>query len=189
MSRKTMYRAALAAAALMFGTVATAADTPAATPFWITPTIPGAGKIHPLPHAAYQPNPGQTYKVVFLATKAGAKPTDVNPGLDHVARAVNLYVAAGVPLNHLKFVAIMAGPATAAALDNAHYMQKFGVDNPNLHLIAELRKAGVDVAVCGQAVAEANFQYDWVAHDVTLALSALVTVTSLEHQGYGLVPM
>ncbi len=189
MSRKAIYRAALAAAALVFAGVATAADTPAAAPFWITPTIPGAGKMHPLPHAAYQPNPAQTYKVVFFITKDGAKPTDVNPGLEHVARAVNLYVAAGVPLSHLKFVAIIAGPSTRIVLDNAHYMQKFGVDNPNLGLIAELRKAGIDVAVCGQAVAEANFQYDWIAHDVTLALSALVTVTELEHQGYGLMPM
>ncbi|HUX72701.1 MAG TPA: DsrE family protein [Steroidobacteraceae bacterium] len=188
MSRKPIRGAALAAA-LLLGAVAGAAAKAAAAPFWITPTIAGAGKMHPLPNGAYRPVPGETYKVVFLITHGGAKPTDIDPGLEHVARAVNLYVWAGVPLDHLKFVAIIAGPPTRIALDDAHYKQKFGVDNPNLALIAELRKAGVDVAVCGQAVAEANYKYRWVAQGVTLALSALTTVTALEHDGYGLVPM
>ena len=52
--------------------------------------------------------------VVFAVTKAGEKPTDVNPSLERVARSVNLYVSAGVPLDHLKFVAVAYGPATAA---------------------------------------------------------------------------
>jgi len=188
MTSNPICRAAFAAA-LLLSTAAFAAAAPAAAPFWITPTIAGAGKMHPLPDGAYKPVPGETYKVVFLITHGGAKAADVDPGLEHVARTVNLYAWAGVPLDHLKFVAIIAGSPTRAVLDNAHYRQKFGVDNPNLALIAELRKAGVDVAVCGQAVAESGFQYDWLAHGVTLALSALTTVTTLEHRGYGLVPM
>jgi intracellular sulfur oxidation DsrE/DsrF family protein len=63
------------------------------------------------------------------------------------------------------------------------------VPNPNLPLIAELKKAGVTVAVCGQAVAEHHYSYDSVASDVTLSLSALTTVTTLESQGYVLMPL
>ena len=159
------------------------------TPFWTTPTIQGYGKMHYLPHAAYKPSPAATYKVVFAMTLAASKPGVVDPALDHVARAVNLYVAAGVPLSHLKFVAIAYGPATSLALDDAHYEAMFHVPNPNLDLIAKLRKAGVDVAVCGQAVAEHHFQYAWIAHGVTIALSALTTLTTLQHEGYALVPM
>lgn len=159
------------------------------SPFWTTPTIQGYGKMHYLPHAAYRPNPAATYKVVFAMTLGSRKPDEVDAALDHVARAVNLYVAAGVPLSHLKFVAIAYGPATVVALDNAHYEAMFHVPNPNLDLIARLRKAGVDVAVCGQAVAEHHFEYSWIAHDVTVALSALTTVTSLQEQGYALVQM
>ena len=106
-----------------------------------------------------------------------------------VARTVNLYASAGVPLNHLKFVAVMYGAATDAALDNEHYRQKYGVDNPNLDLIRKLRNAGVDVAVCGQAAAEHQDQYEWIAPEVTLVLSALTTITTLEHQGYVLMPL
>ena len=86
-------------------------------------------------------------------------------------------------------MAVAYGPATPLALNDAQYRAKFGVANPNLPLIAELRKAGVDVSVCGQAVAEHDFQYDWVDKSVTLALSGLTTVTTLEHQGYDLMPM
>jgi intracellular sulfur oxidation DsrE/DsrF family protein len=157
--------------------------------FWTTPTIQGYGNIHYLPDSAFRPRPGHTYKVVFAMTQDAKDPAKVNPALDHVARTVNLYVAAGVPLAKLKFVAIAYGAATPLALDNAHYQAAYGMPNPNLPLIAELKKAGVTVAVCGQAVAEHHFGYDWIDADVTLALSGLTTVTTLEQQGYALMPL
>jgi intracellular sulfur oxidation DsrE/DsrF family protein len=157
--------------------------------FWQTPTIVGAGRIHPMPKAAYQPDSQATYKVVFSLSKAGAKPDQVSPSLEHVARAVNLYVNAGVPLSHLKFVAIAAGAATPIVLNDEQYKKKYGVANPNLAVITQLRKAGVDVAVCAQAVAEHDFNYDWVDSHVTVALSGLTTVIDLQQQGYALLPL
>ena len=156
--------------------------------FWQTPTIVGAGRIHLMPQAAYQPDRNATYKVVFSLSHFGANPSAVSPSLEHVARAVNLYVNAGVPLAHLKFVAIAAGPATPIVLNDAAYRNKYHVANPNLAVIAQLRKAGVDVAVCAQAVAEHDFQYDWVDSHVTVALSGLTTVIDLQQQGYALSP-
>ena len=167
----------------LFSTTVLAGDS-----FWQTPTIVGAGKIHPMPQAAYQPDRQATYKVVFSLSHFGAKPTEVSSSLEHVARAVNLYVNAGVPLSHLKFVAIAAGPATPIALNDVQYRKKYGVANPNLAVIAQLRKAGVDVAVCAQAVAEHDFQYDWIDSSVTVALSGLTTVINLQQQGYALMP-
>ncbi|GLQ49221.1 DsrE family protein [Dyella flava] len=177
----------VAAAGLMMSVAAVAADQPAG--FWATPTIAGYGKIHYLPNAAYKPVADQTYKIVFSLTQGAKSPDQVNPSLDHVARTVNLYVAAGVPLDHLKFVAVAAGAATPLVLNDAQYRAAYGIPNPNLPLIAKLRAAGVDVAVCGQAVAEHQFQYGWVDPHVTLSLSALTTITTLEHQGYGLMQM
>lgn len=163
--------------------------SPTAPGFWSTPTVPGYGKIHYLPQAKYQPAKDQTYKVVFTLTHGVTKPDQVNPGLEHIARTINLDVAAGVPLSHLKFVGIAYGAATSLALDNAQYRKAFGVDNPNLKLIAMLRKDGVDVAVCAQAVAEHGYEEAWVSHDVTLALSGLTTVIDLQHDGYALMPV
>jgi intracellular sulfur oxidation DsrE/DsrF family protein len=157
--------------------------------FWTTPAIPGYGKMHPLPQAAYKPNPHETYRIVFGLTAAPKTPGDVNPALERVARTVNLYASAGVPLSQLKFVAVAYGPATALALNDVQYKAAYGMDNPNLPLLRLLRKAGVDVAVCGQAVAEHDFQYDWIDSSVTVSLSALTTITTLEQAGYHLMPL
>lgn len=180
----------LIAATLAFACFGAAAQQNYSDPgFWSTPTVNGYGKIHYLPKAAYQPQKNVTYKIVFALTKGAKTPADVNPALDHVARTVNLYVAAGVPMSHLKFVAVAYGAATPLVLDNAHYRAKFGVDNPNLKLIEMLRKDGVDIAVCGQAVAEHKIDYSSVSSKVTLALSGLTTVTTLEQRGYSLMPL
>ncbi|WP_028203991.1 DsrE family protein [Paraburkholderia nodosa] len=157
--------------------------------FWTTPTIQGYGPIHFLPEAQFKPQADHTYKIVFALTQGSKRPDAVNPALDHVARTANLYAAAGVPPSHLKFVAVAYGAATPLVLDDAHYRAAYGVANPNLALIAELKKAGVTVAVCGQAVAEHHFSYDSIASDVTLALSGLTTVTTLESDGYVLMPL
>jgi intracellular sulfur oxidation DsrE/DsrF family protein len=182
---RDVLRVLVAAACLAAAVVSFGADAD----FWTTPTIHGYGRIHLVPHAAYVPDKTAHYKIVFALTSAATAPGRVNPSLDRVARTVNLYVASGVPLSHLKFVAIAYGGATPLALDDAHYHAQFGVANPNLPLIAELRSAGIDVAVCAQAIAEHHFDYSWLDHTITLALSGLTTVTTLEHAGYVLMPM
>jgi intracellular sulfur oxidation DsrE/DsrF family protein len=186
---KPLYRAALllALVATTFAANAAAADDDSGLSSG--PAIERYGLMHPLPKAAYQPDPKATYRVIFAMTAASKAPEEVNPAVERVARAVNLYVSAGVPLDHLKFVAIAYGAATAVALDDAHYKAAYGIANPNLPVIARLRKAGVDVAVCGQSVLEHKYQYEWIDPSVTLALSAITTITSLEQQGYSLMPL
>lgn len=169
------------------GYAAEPSSWPPATGFWTTPTIHDAGRIHYSHDFAYQPDPKATYKIVFGLTKMGAHPDQVSPSIEHLARAVNLYVKAGVPLDHLKFVAVAYGPGTAVVVDDAHYKAKFGVDNPNLPVIAQLRKAGVDVAVCAQAMAEHHFKYEWLDKNVTLALSGLSTLANLQLKGYAVL--
>jgi intracellular sulfur oxidation DsrE/DsrF family protein len=185
---KSIQSVVLSATLVAWGAAALGADVALAQEFWQTPAVPGVGKMHPLPTAAFQPEKNETYKVVF-SVQAGGRTDEPNPSLDRVARTVNLYASAGVPLSHLKFVAVMYGAATDAALDNEHYRQKYGVDNPNLDLIRKLHNAGVNVAVCGQAAAEHRDHYEWIAPEVTLALSALTTITTLEHEGYVLMPL
>jgi len=186
---KPIRHATLAGIFLAASASAIAAGNPSPQEFWQTPALVGVGKEHPLPQAAYQPQPQETYSVVFSITKAAGKPTEIDPSLEHVARLVNLYVSAGVPLSHLKFVAMIYDQAADAALDNEHYHQKYGVDNPNLGVIRTLRNAGIDVAVSGETIADQQEQYQWVAPQVTLALSGLTTITNLEHQGYVLIPL
>jgi intracellular sulfur oxidation DsrE/DsrF family protein len=179
----------IASIMIVFGFAFASGSAMAADNFWQTPAIKSAGRIHPLPQSAYQPSREATYKAVFWLTKAADKPDKLSPALERVARTVNLYVNAGVPLNHLKFIAVASGPATAIALDNAHYHKQYGTANPNLPVIKELREAGIDITVCSQAVAEHHYQYDWIDSHIRLALSALTTIIDLQQKGYALVPL
>jgi len=166
------------------------ADAARADGSGVTVAIPGyGGPVQDFPHAAYRPDPSLEYKEVFTLIHGSTRPGDANPYLPAVARAVNLFSAAGVPLSHLHFVVVIAGDATPIVLDNAHHREKLGVDNPNLALIAALRKAGVDVVVCDQAVAEHKYEFGWVDKSVTQAFSAMTTVIGLQQQGYALIAL
>ncbi len=160
-----------------------AISTPAVEPEWTYPTIKGFGKVVPLPNAGMQPSKTAEYKVVFNLTAAGDA-DKLNPSLDKLARAVNIFTSAGVPISHLHFVGVVHGPGTPMVLDNAHYREKFGVDNPNIKVIDALEAAGTKVVVCGQAVAHTGLQNEWIYSKVELTLSAITDLVLLEQQGY-----
>lgn len=154
----------------------------------VNPVIQSAGGMVPLPDAGMQPDRNTDYKAVFNLVTAGP-PDKVAPGLERVARTLNLFASAGVPLSRLHFVAVVHGPATASVLDDEHYRAKFGTDNPNTAVIAELDRAGVKVVVCGQALAHFQYPEAWVNTKVEVTLAALVDLIILQQQGYALVPL
>lgn len=162
---------------------ATAADIT-----WQYPVIKEYGKVHPLPQAAVQPSPKREYKILFSITKAAEAPDQVNPGLEHIARLINVFALAKVPMNKLKIVAVLHGPATSAALDDAHYRDKHHSANPNTKLIDALNRAGVTLYVCGQALAHNGFEPGWVEPKVTVALAALTVLPVYQLDGYALIP-
>jgi len=176
---------------LLFGlTLATVLILPAsADEGWQHPVIKSGGAVRPLPDAAVQPDRTAVYKTIFSVTKGSDDAKSVNDALDHVARTVNIFVSAGVPLDHLKFTVVVHGPALPLVLDNDHYQQLFRTDNPNLKLIAELKAAGVELLVCGQALAAKKYDASWVNPDIKVALSALSTIVIRQQQGYALMPL
>lgn len=151
---------------------------------WSYPAIAKYGPVHPLPQANVQPSKDHAYKAVFDVTSGIKDPSKPEPGLVHVARAVNVFASAGVPLKNLHFVAILHGPATPAILNNEAYKKKYGMDNPNLALIDALRKARVHVDVCGQALADLGIAHSEVYNQVRIDLSALATVVIYGNMGY-----
>lgn len=154
--------------------------------YWQYPAIQGYGRIHPRPKAAEQPSRHRIYKVVFDVTKGAPKATGPNPGLDHVARAVNVFASAGVPLKHMHFVAVIHGPAADSVLTAEAYKKKFNADNPNLKLISALHKAGVTLEVCGQSLADNGYQDSQVNPQVRITLSALADLALWGQRGYTL---
>jgi len=178
-------RCVAASALLCLSSLALAA--PASQGQWVYPVIKGYGGVHPLPHAAVQPDRHATYKAFFYIGWGSDKPSDVNPGLVHVARAVNVMVEAGVPLSHLHYVALIHEKAIVTTLKSPYYHLRTGTDNPNVKLLHELHAAGVKLLVCGQALAGAHMKHAWVDPDVEVSLSALSDQIIYGDKGYAFV--
>jgi intracellular sulfur oxidation DsrE/DsrF family protein len=135
----------------------------------IYPLVPGHSGVVPLPRAAEQPRKGT--KAVFDVT-ADAKPGEVNPGLEQVARLLNLYGAAGLKAEDVKIAAVFHGEANKAILSDAAYLARYKVAaNPNLPLIRDLKKGGVEVFVCGQSLPALGFRAGEEAEEVLVRRS------------------
>jgi len=156
---------------------------------WVYPVVKGYGGVHPLPNAAVQPDKDTAYKAFFYVTWGSDKPSDVNPGLVHVARAVNVMAEADVPLSHLHYVALIHEKAIVTTLKNDYYHLRKGTDNPNLKLLHELHQAGVKLLVCGQALAGAKIKHAWIDPDVEVSLSALSDQIIYGDKGYAFVDL
>jgi intracellular sulfur oxidation DsrE/DsrF family protein len=63
------------------------------------------------------------------------------------------------------------------------------VANPNLPLIRELKKAGVEVFVCGQSLHELGFKEEEVAEEVPMADSAMLVFVNQQGDGYAYIPV
>jgi intracellular sulfur oxidation DsrE/DsrF family protein len=152
----------------------------------IYPLVPGHGGVVPLPRAAEQPRKGA--KAVFDIT-ADAKPGEVNKGLEQVARLLNLYGAAGLKAGDVQIAAVCHGAANKAVLSDAAYLVRFKLAaNPNLPLIRALKKAGVEVFVCGQSLHELGFKAEEVAEEIPVADSAMLVLVNKQADGYAYVP-
>jgi intracellular sulfur oxidation DsrE/DsrF family protein len=159
----------------------------AAEPDLVYPRIKGYGGVVPLPKAAQQPRKGA--KVVFDIT-AEAKVEEVNKGLERAARLLNLYAAAGLGDGDVQVAVVLHGEATRAALADKPYAARFGTKgNPNLPLLRELKKAGVEVYVCGQALHYKKYPASEVAEEATVALAALTAVVNKQAEGYAPIPV
>lgn len=155
-------------------------------PKWEYPLIEGAGGIQPLPRAAEQPRSGTA--VVLDITRL-EDPGKVVAGIDRLARLLNLYAAAGVDVRQARFALVLHGDATVAALGHDAFQRQTQVEqNPNLRLLAEFRKLGVEVYVCGQALAHKRFNHDDVAGELTVAVSAMNVLINKQQAGAAYLP-
>ncbi len=151
------------------------------------PSIAGYGEVFRLPDAQDQPRDDS--KICVDVTKGG--PADkINPAVEKVARFVNIYSQAGrVPAN-VRISVILHGDATLVALNDAAYAKRFETEsNPNTPLLRELRKAGVELLVCGQAMTHKKASLEDVADSVKVAVSGLTVNVNRQQDGYAFIPL
>jgi intracellular sulfur oxidation DsrE/DsrF family protein len=150
----------------------------------INPVVPTFGGIYAIPEATVRPDSTMDYKIVIDCKTGGEKPTDYSFALHNVARMLNLHEAGGGFNDQMTVVLAIHGGATFAILDNETYKRKFGVDNPNVDLIRELKVAGVQLTVCGQSLKARKIATKNVLAEVDIATSMLTTVATCQMKGF-----
>jgi intracellular sulfur oxidation DsrE/DsrF family protein len=147
--------------------------------------IPGVDPARDVPNAKEVPDAKTEYKVLFDVANAPAKPTDVNPMLEATARYLNTLAKVGVPAEHRKLAVIFHQGGTPAILKNEEFKKRNnGQDNPNIAIIQALKKAGVELHVCGQAVLASKIDPKDIQPEIQLDLWALTTIINMELRGY-----
>jgi intracellular sulfur oxidation DsrE/DsrF family protein len=152
-----------------------------------SPIIPAADGYVPIPHAAVMPEKARIYRAIYDATRAPALPTELVPALNMAGSELNVLGATGVPIDRARFVVVFHGDAMGGILDPTHYRARFGVDNPNLAVLAGLRRAGVELFVCGQNLASERIDPRWLSPDVRVASDALIVLMTYQAEGYALM--
>ncbi len=144
------------------------------------------GTIYDIPEAV-KPNPNQHYKIVIDLKSASPDAGKVNPGLNNVARMLNLHAAGGIKPENMDVVVAIHGDASYSVLDKKGYIKKYAMENPNMELIRELKNAGVKLYICGQSLIARNNGFENINPEITIALSMLTVVTEYQGKGYGLL--
>jgi intracellular sulfur oxidation DsrE/DsrF family protein len=164
--------------------------SPPPTPAWPAPQAPvisAADGYVDIPNVAMPPDRAHRYRAVFDATKRADKPSELMPALNMAGSELNAFGVAGVPLSRVKFVVVFHGAALDGILDDAHYRAKFGVANPNIPVLAQFKKAGVELLVCGQNLAFEHIDPKSLSPTVTVASDALIVLMTYQNRGYALL--
>jgi intracellular sulfur oxidation DsrE/DsrF family protein len=151
------------------------------------PAIPGADGYVTIPRAAVPADKTHLYKAVFDATRAAEKPAELVPALNMAGSELNAFAVAGVPLQNAKFAIVFHSSAINGILDDAHYREKFGVSNPNLKVLSQLKKCGAEIFVCGQNLAADKIDPKTLSPDVQIATDALIVLMTYQNNGYSLL--
>ena len=163
------------------------ATDPTGDPKYVHPLIPKHGGTVELPRAAQQPQKGTK---VLLDVAAEERVDGVIKGLDRAALISNQYAAAKLPPGeHFQIAVVLHGKATAACLSQSAYKKHVGKpQNPDWELIRQLKASGVQIFVCGQALAHHGFTTSEVSPEVTIAVSAATVNINLQTEGYAYIP-
>ena len=162
---------------------ASVAQDKTANPQYVMPVVEGHGKIVRLPDVAVQPEKDSKVVVDITSDK---KEGDNIKALERAALIFNQYADAKAPI---KMTVVLHGPATKVALTDAAYKKHENADkNSDLELIGALKKQGVEIFVCGQALAHHKYAISDVASEVTISASAATVNIQRQKDGYSYLP-
>ena len=168
----------LLSVAALFISFSSAAQTPQ------FPIVKGFGGIYEIPDATERPDGTLEYKILVDLTSPSEDPKQISRFVDNVARMMNLHGLAGVTKDRIKVKVVLHGGGLFSALNDGNYKKRYEVDNPNLAVFTALEEAGAEILVCGQSLIARNLKTADLWPGVTIAHSALTTITTYSMQGY-----
>jgi intracellular sulfur oxidation DsrE/DsrF family protein len=124
------------------------------------------------------------YKIAIDITDKISDSTQIMATLVEAARTYNLNIANGVPKKKLNMAVVIHGGAIQGILNEEAYQAKFGVPNPNIAVIKQMKKEGIKFYVCAQVLAMRQIPEDKVMKEVDLAISAKTALITLDQMGY-----
>ena len=148
------------------------------------PIVKGFGGIYEIPDATERPDGTLEYKILVDLTSPSEDNKQISRFVDNVARMMNLHGLAGVTKDRIKVKVIVHGGGIFTLLTDENYKKRFEVDNPNLKVFEALEEAGAEIMVCGQSLIARNLKTADLWPGVTIAHSALTTITTYVPKGY-----
>jgi intracellular sulfur oxidation DsrE/DsrF family protein len=147
--------------------------------------VPAVGTMHDIPGAKEMPDPALDYKLAIDVQMMADSPDEESPGLDFIGGLINTFRKAGVPADHLHVTAVFHGKSILLVANDKTYRERTGAaGNPNVKLLGQLEKAGVNLVVCGQSARGQHFDRADLLPSATMNLSATVTFINLQARGY-----
>ncbi len=133
-----------------------------------------------------RPDTTKDYKLLFEFTIGNPDTThkNVNPGLQEIARIVNLHVASGIPISRIHIVVATHGPSLYSLENKGAYKKKYNADNPNIKLIDELMHYNAKFIACGQAMHLFLVNKAELVAGVKVSLTAQTVLSNYIEQGY-----
>ncbi len=146
----------------------------------------------PVDFISKKPDPDTKIKLVFDFTKATAnkaQATNVNEGLEEVARILNLHVASGIKPENIESAVVFHAGSLPTIMDESYYEKVYKGQNPNIALMKQLYRNGTELLVCGQSVMLRELNPANFLSFIEFSLSAKTSLSQYQSEGYILFPI
>jgi len=148
------------------------------------PVIENYGAVFAVPEGSFNLLADKKYKILMDIGKGPDDPAALNRSIESAARFLNMHARNSIKPENLELTIVLHGSGIHAALNDEAYSEHFLVDNANKNLIAALKKAGVDIYVCGQSAAYNGYSAEELLPEISWAVSAMTVHVRLQQDGY-----
>ena len=151
------------------------------------PILEEYGEVWKIENPDFATDASMEYKVVFDIMQSPESHTEINRSIETAARFLNMHAQSGIPKSQLKVALVVHSKASKDIINDEAYKARFGVSNPNHHMVNQLMDAGVEVILCGQSSKSRDYPKEDLIPGVQISLSAMTALIQLQNNGYQLI--